>query len=289
MYKRLFWLGVVFVVGLLSTTALALDPMGPPTAGLKQGQWSAGLEYGYSEGDFKHDGDYSWAIDFDDDGDFDFGDTVKEKFELKDGKMNKTYFNLGYGITENWEAFVRVGGADREIKRPAHEGEFGGVVSDTLFDSDTGLSVGFGTKVTLHETESLKVGVLAQASWASVDYSVTYSGVGPYWAVPTEGEIDFWEMQFALGVTRKLSDKFSVYGGPFYYIFDGDYDFKGTGVWGSDDDPMALKGSYDVEQDSEWGGFLGAQVDITENAAFRAECQVTGDAVALGTGVVWRF
>jgi hypothetical protein len=283
MQKRLFWFGVVFMVGLLSTTALALDPMGPPTAGLKQGQWSAGLDYAYSEGDFKHDGDYSWNIGGP-------SGTVSEKFELKDGKMNKVYFNLGCGITENWEAFVRLGGADREIKRPAHIGS-SGLINDTLFDGDTGLAVGFGTKATFYEGPKLKIGGLAQASYASVDYSVTYSGRfggGTAWTVPTEGDIDFWEMQFALGATYELSDRFSVYGGPFYCIFDGEYDFKGTGVFGPST-AMTLTGSYDVEQDSEWGGFLGAQIDLTENAAVRAECQVTGDAMAFGTGLVWRF
>jgi hypothetical protein len=284
MEKKL--LVVLVVVGLCSTAALALDPMGPPTAGLKQGQWSAGLDYAYSEGDFKHKGDYTWAIDFDDDGVYDDAyDTIKEKFELKDGKMHKAYFNLGYGIMDNVEAFVRLGGASREIKRAAHEGP-SGPVADTLFDSDTGIAIGFGGKATVWEpSPELKVGVLAQASYSSAEYSVTYSGQD--WIVPTEGDIDFWEMQFALGATYKLSDKFSVYGGPFYYIFDGNYDFKGSGIY--DDYSMNLKGSYDIEQGSEFGGYLGAQIAVTENVAVNAECQATSDAIAFGTGLVWKF
>ncbi len=285
MVKKLL-LGVV-VVCLLGSVALALDPMGPPTAGLKQGQFSAGLDYAYSEGDFKHDGDYTWWISPPSGP----SGTVSEKFDLKDGKMNKAYFNLGYGIIDNWEAFLRLGGATREIKRAAHDEASGGGVNDTLFDSDTGLAVGFGTKATVWQpSPELKVGVLAQASWASSNYSVTYSGAtsgGSDWIVPTEGDIDFWEMQLAVGATYKLSDKFSVYGGPFYYIFDGEYDFKGTGYF--DGSNMTLKGSYDIEQDSEWGGYLGAQIDATENVSINAECIMTGDAIALGTGLVWKF
>jgi len=291
MEKKL--LVVLVVVGLCSTAALALDPMGPPTAGLKQGQFSAGLDYAYSVGDFKHDGDYTWWIS----PPAGPSGTVSEKFGLKDGKMHKAYFNLGYGVMDNVEAFVRLGGATREIKREAHEGT-SGPVDDTLFDSDTGFAIGFGGKATVWEpSPELKVGFLAQASWANVDYSVTYSGItsGGYdWIVPTEGDISFWEMQFALGATYKLSDKFSVYGGPFYYIFNGDYDFKGTGVFdprGDDGGPvdMTLKGSYDVKQDSEFGGYLGAQIAVTDNVAWNAECQATGDAIALGTGIVWKF
>ncbi|MBN2456830.1 MAG: hypothetical protein JXB29_09915 [Sedimentisphaerales bacterium] len=40
---------VVMAIGLLTPATLALDPMGPPAAGLTQGQWSLGAEYSYSE------------------------------------------------------------------------------------------------------------------------------------------------------------------------------------------------------------------------------------------------
>jgi hypothetical protein len=293
MYKRLF-LGMLFMVGLLCASASALDPLGPPTAGLEQGQWSAGLEYSHSEMDLTHSGSYSWFVDIGPG----FSDTVPFKYEVKNNKMNKAYMNVGYGITENWDAFLRLGGANVSATRTPMDTEGGDMTDSWLkqtdFDSDTGLAVGFGTRATVWKpSPKVSVGVLAQASWASVAYSVNYEGFdidrGEDWGVQTEGDMDFWEIQVAAGANCQLADSFSVYGGPFYHWFDGEYDYKGVDGWWGDGNPMALTGSYDVEDDGCLGGFLGAQINMTENAAFNAEFQWAEGALAFGTGLVWRF
>jgi hypothetical protein len=292
MVKKL--LVVLVVVGLCSTAALALDPMGPPTAGLKQGQISAGLDYSYSQMDLKYDGDYSFDV-----GDGYVTGTLKDKFKLTDTQVNKAYFNLGYGIADGLEVFGRVGGANLY----AQQGERGitdyyenDVWIDPLtYDSDTGFAFGFGGKATVWQpSPELSVGVLAQASWATVKYSTTMYGYaeGPDadWGANISGDLDFWEVQVAAGATYKLSDKFSVYGGPFYYWFTGDYDYKGSGWWdnGSEYD-MLRKGSYDVEDLGCFGGYLGAQIAVTDNVAFNAECQGAKGALAFATGLVWKF
>jgi hypothetical protein len=292
MEKKL--LVVLVVVGLCSTAALALDPMGPATAGLKQGQFSAGLDYAYSQMELKHDGSYSWDVDYGS-----YTDTVPLKYKHEDTQMHKAYFNLGYGVADWLEAFLRLGGANLYGKRTPRYSE--GVdgpdtwLDETIYDSSTGFAYGFGGKATVWEpSPELKVGVLAQASWANVDYDIWFTGVddlGNLWGVQSPGQLDFWEVQIALGVTYQLAPKFSVYGGPFYYWFSGDFDHKGSGMYDPEnlDYDMAIKGSYDVEDVGCFGGYLGAQIAVTDNIAWNAECQGAKGALALGTSLVWKF
>ena len=80
------------------------------------------------------------------------GSGKADSFKIKNLKMNKTYANLGYGLADNLEAFVRLGGADAKYKD-----EYG----DT-YKGDTGFAYGFGTKATLYEEGDLKLGGYAQ-------------------------------------------------------------------------------------------------------------------------------
>jgi hypothetical protein len=329
MEKKL--LVVLVVVGLCSTAALALDPMGPATAGLKQGQFSAGLDGAYSEMDLRFDGSFTMSLGplFDGvDGDFSYP-PISDKLTFENVEIIKGYFNIGYGVMDNVEVFVRLGGASAEMQKPVRDidTEFdadadgdadGGMMileDGPLHDFDAGFAVGLGTKVTFWEpSPELKVGFLAQGSWTKLDVRTKYQGVTeaggyPYgdqlglWSVPSDGELEFWEVQLALGATYKLSDKFTVYGGPFYHWLSGDYDFEGdgayapieeydgSGIYGFDEDLLALHvdGSYDVDDEGCFGGYFGAKIDITENASFNAECQIAESAYAFGTGIVWKF
>jgi len=295
MEKKL--LVVLVVVGLCSTAALALDPLGPATAGLKQGQISAGLEYAYSQMDLQYDGDYSFDIG----GGYIYG-TLEDEFKLTDTQVHKAYFNLGYGIMDNVEAFVRLGGANlyaQQDERGIEDYYAYDVWFDPLtYDSSTGFAFGFGGKATVWQpSPELSVGVLAQASWATVKYNMSMFGYaeGPdaYWGANISGDLDFWEVQLALGATYQLAPKFSVYGGPFYYWFIGDYDYDGSGWWtnngGDSYYDLSRKGSYDVTDEGCFGGYLGAQIAVTDNVAFNAECQGAKVALGFATGIVWKF
>jgi hypothetical protein len=321
MEKRLL-LGVVVLVVLCGSVAFALDPMGPPTAGLEQGQWSAGLDYAFSEADHDWDGEFDWEtyiyipyyyIGY---GYFDMTG-VPDKLTFENVEMHKGFLTIGYGITDNWEAFFRLGAARAETQKPTREIYTDGLwigEDGVVHDFDTGFAIGFGTKVTLWKpSPDLKIGGLFQASWTELDVRPKYQGMsemymdGPppiasgVWSAPSEGELEFWEMQLAIGATYELSPKFKVYGGPFFYWLDGEYTFKGQGMYMGIIDPydpspgppimgfLDIEGCYDVENDSEFGGYLGAQIELTDNAAWNAECQLTGDAYAFGTGLAWRF
>ena len=238
MVKKL--LVVLVVVGLCSTVALALDPMGPPTAGLKQGQWSIGLEYSYSNMDLSVEGS-----------------------KLENVKMNKGYANLGYGIANNWEAFIRLGGAEADFKVP----------DEFKYNGDIGFAYGFGTKVTLWEqSPELKWGGLFQMSWA--DLSGTAEEIG---GPGKEGvDLNAREIQIGVGPTWTPAKGFSIYGGPFVHFLHGDYNGDATG-------------SADMTEASSFGGWIGAQMDVTENLPVCIEWQHTGDADAFGASIICKF
>jgi opacity protein-like surface antigen len=123
---------VLPVMGIWAPSALALDPMGPPAAGLKQGGMSLGLDYSYSQINLKLKNG--------------------EEYETVDNKVEKTYANLGYGIADDWNVFGRLGGSKLE-------GE------DLIFYGAYGLAWGLGTKVTIYQDVDITWGALFQISW----------------------------------------------------------------------------------------------------------------------------
>jgi len=231
MVKKL--LVMLVVVGLFSTVALALDPMGPPTAGLKQGQFNGSLEYSYSDMNLRAEGS-----------------------DLKNVRMNKGYANLGYGIADNWEAFIRLGGAEADFKDDGFE-----------YNGDIGFAYGFGTKATIWEqSPELKWGGLFQMSWADL------SGTAKY---PKE-DVDLYarEIQIGVGPTWTPTKGLSIYGGPLVHFLHAD--------WNNTD-------SVDMTEANSFGGWIGAQVEVTENLPVCVEWQYTGDADAFGANIICRF
>jgi hypothetical protein len=225
--KRMLLLVVVLMVaGLWSSAAWALRPMGPPMAGLEPSQMSVGFEFSWSEMDADIDGDTT--------------DDIESLAYLA---------NLGYGIADNWEAFIRLGIAGVDV-------------DDEDFSGDDQFAYGFGTKLTFAEDDALTWGGLFQMDWTKSEDS------------GEDVEIEAYEIQIAVGPTYQM-EGMSLFGGPFLHFVDGDVDVPGD--------------TLDMEQESEIGGYVGAQFDIAENASWNIEFQFTGDAQAICTGIVWRF
>ncbi|MCJ7719823.1 outer membrane beta-barrel protein [Candidatus Bathyarchaeota archaeon] len=195
--------------------------MGPPTAGLKTGQFRVGVEYAYSDVDMELEGE-----------------------ELDGVTSNMIFGNLGYGIMDDWEAFVRLGVANVDVED---------------FSGDYGLAWGLETKVTFLKQENLNWGALFQMTWSNSE--------------DEDVEFDFYDMQIAVGPTWKLSETLSIYGGPFVHLIDGDV---------SDD-------NGDLEEDSAFGGYVGAEAALADNTSLFGEVQFTGAGWAIGTGVAWKF
>lgn len=245
MKKRMLLLGVVLMVaGLWSSAALALTTMGPPMAGLKQGQSGVGFDFSYSEMDVEVSG-------------------LGISETLDDVESFAYLVNLSYGITDNWEAFIRLGLTDVEFEE---------------FDGSSEFAYGFGTKVTFEQKDAVTWGGLFQMTWAKSDDSLT-GYVPGYGIVTADIEIDFYEIQIAVGPTYELNDTTSIYGGPFLHFINGDLDVSVLGV----------TGSLDVEQESVLGGYIGLTTEIAENTDLNLEFLFTGDAQAVGLRLVHKF
>ncbi len=269
MNKGMIVVGVL--VASISTGALAVGFMGPPTAELQEGQWNLGYSYMYSDMDLEKMST-KW-VEYDN-GTLD--DAGVDKAKIEDFKIQRHYVSLGYGITQAWEVYVQLGVADAK-----HKFQWEGDTVWHGFNFDNDFAWGWGTRVTLTEQDNVKWGVSAQMNW--LDTSVDYKGAvgGVTWK--ESYDIESYDLLIAFGPTVDMGG-WKLYGGPFYYMFDGDWENNG-----SDSDGWTWKETGDLEEDSNFGGFVGAQFALTETVDMTTELSFTGDGWAIGTGIGWKF
>jgi hypothetical protein len=280
MEKRIALFAVAsMIVGVSGSAVLALSPMGPPKASLGQDQWAIGIEYANETMDLES---------FGTDKDIEYGPTYittrKGKHNINDLKSNIVLGRVSYGISDNWDAFLRLGVADAQgdIEQTftnAPSFEYRG------FDGSYGFAWGFGTKVTIWEDEDVSWGGLLQMTWVEPgDSSISLEGDSNY---SGNAEIEFCEVQIAIGPTWRIEDNFSIYGGPFLHYVNGDLDFSGRTVELGSTIDMVSTG--DIEEKSQFGGYIGASLDANERTSYFLECQFTGDAWGIGIGAARRF
>ncbi len=193
---------------------------------------------------------------------------------------------IGYGVCDDWEIFVRLGVANAEYD----EFEEGGATlpADPLFNGDYGFLYGLGTKVTWAKQENIDWGALFQIHWLSSEDSVSEESGG--YLYEYKQEIDFFEIQVTVGPTWMINEDLSIYGGPFFSFIQGDSDWDLTQIDTSDGSVFdSSSSSADLEEESNFGGYVGAQLELDTNASVYAEFQFTGDAWAFGTGIGWRI
>jgi len=280
MEKKIALLAVALIVVFVSNSVvLALVPMGPPKALLGQDRWDIGIEYANTTMDLEATGDVTeiWAIPG---GPF----FEKVKHNINDLKSNIVLARAGYGINDDWDAFVRVGVVDAkdEIEQTYDDGDPS--VTYKGFDGSFGLAWGFGTRATFWQDEEVSWGGLFQVTWLEPgDSSIDLAG-DP--AFSGDAEIDIWEVQIAIGPTLRLDDNFRVYGGPFLHFVNGDLDISGETDIGF---RVFTEAEGDIEEKSQFGGYVGAHLDVDENTSCCIELQFTGDAWAIGLGAARRF
>jgi opacity protein-like surface antigen len=131
MNKKLLLVVVILAALALSgSVAMALAPLGTPTADLKAGQFGVGLDYAYADTKVKIEGSSEHL------------------------KTNMVTANLGYGVMDDLKGFVRLGT---------------GNVKAEGFGGDYGLAWGFGTKYTFLKQDKLDWGALFQMNWLRSD------------------------------------------------------------------------------------------------------------------------
>lgn len=256
---------------LLTTTVFALDPLGPPVASPKKDEPIAGLEYLHSEMDLYAD---SMIVETP------LGNLQFPSAELKAIQMNKLYVNLLSTLGDNYDIFLRLGITDASPDKGKNHNNLAGSIGD----SDYGLTLGGGFRTTLYQSKDGKTkwGLLAQLSYAGLDFDEkTYSVNGS--DVSLSANVDMLEIQLAAGPSYQVTDKISIYGGPFLHFVKGNAELRGNV------NNVPVQGSSDLEQISELGGFIGLTTDLAKNTKFNIELQRTGDAQAVGFRFIHRF
>lgn len=263
-----------------NSVVFALSPMGPPKALYGLNRWGVGIEYGNQTMDLEADGMVSEIIV----DPLDVLPSVKYKHNIDNLKSNILMVRAGYGLNENWDAFVRLGMADAkgdiEYLFPDNASPF----EYKGFEGSFGLGWGIGTRATFWQDDTVSWGGLLQITWLEPDNSgVTLSGEPRF---SGDVEIDIEEVQIAVGPTWRANDSISIYGGPFLHFVNGDLDISGETDIGF---RVFTEAEGDIEEKSQFGGYVGAHLDVDQNTSCCIELQFTGDAWGIGIGAARRF
>jgi hypothetical protein len=291
MRARIVVIGLVLVF--LSSSAFAL--IGPPTAELGKGQWSAGFNYQYSSQDLdktKITYEGSW-IDYQPDGTVDDDGTYSGSYKLEVRNLNTNlyYGRLSYGLLDTWEVYGQLGFADvkAETKEETDYEWYG-------YNLDNELAYGLGTKYTFLKKEKMDWGVGVQLNFYSNsiedDYSEAFDDEGYTWTeTGTETtDIDTLGILIAVGPTIDMGG-WSLYGGAVCQILTAEYEYKDEGSWVGEDDYYGVwtdEDSGDYDQTS-FGGYVGAKVGVYKNCSMAVEFVGTGDGWGAGAGFTVPF
>ena len=270
---KIWLLGLTFIIiGLGGSNSFALDLMGPSTAELEKDMFSVGLDYSFSKMDLEliegkgivyRDGEL-------------WGHGTAQSIKIKNYEVNTLYATFGYGMTENAEAFVRMGAANVEFGDSILENED--------FDNKYNFTIGAGLKATLYEGFDWKVGGLFQVNRTELDGKIdssSWSSVQPHFA-----EISTTEMQIAIGATYMYSNRVSIYGGPFAHYISGDFDYEFTEIT-----TVTYTGEYDweIKEGPTYGVYIGAIYKFGKNSSANIEYQQSSDAEVYGASVMMRY
>jgi hypothetical protein len=176
-----------------------------------------------------------------------------DKGTLKDVESDLYLGKVGFGVANGFEFFGRFGTSEIE-------------------DTGNEFAWGLGTKATFGQKDNISWGALFQ--YLSL-YGEDTQNFGGY---SLDGDLDFQEFQFAIGPTYQINE-LSIYGGPFLHFIEGDVDL----------DILGSTLSYDIEQESEFGGYAGIGWQISKVSSLHVEYQFTDDAQAIGISFFNRF
>ncbi len=245
--------------------------------------------------------------------------TSFSKFKFDKLKTSRIFSTLSYGITNDWEVFGTLGFSQIETGASGSYAQWGldeggeptwGPDEGRIgwaFD-DNSPFVGVGTKYTFLRQDNMKWGAALQANWLKAKGDMTSrmvwsdEGEGGMWVdeerMRDAYEVEYYEIMLAVGPTIDMGG-WKLYGGPFFYWLTGD--LKGRHVErdseyeeGSDyryrsSDTETLKFSADIKAKSNFGGFIGAQVDLGNNKRLGGEFAHNGDGYAFSANIGMSF
>jgi hypothetical protein len=281
------------IVAVLASGAFAF--IGPPTAGLNQGQWSEGGNYSYSTQDVDtilvswHEvgsntvTDPNLASSYDEVG--------RKNLTITDLAVNRYYGRIGYGLSDDLEFYVQLGLADvkghykyKNVYEPNDITE-GGI----NFDND--FTWGIGTKYTFYRKDNIALGVALQydAFGADKSWKYTYTDETYTERGRETTEIDVQNLIVALGPTVDFG-RWQLYGGALFSYLVVDHSFTCKGTWTDSSTPGITGGSfYDKEtgntSQNNYGGYIGGKFDICKKCNLGVEYQANSDGWGLGASV----
>jgi hypothetical protein len=264
------------VMGLLclaSVQTYALSFMGPPTAELNQGQYSVGYNYSYSIQDLDKVRDDLIMLN----GGI-ITSTGESLLKIEDLTVQRHYLGINCGFTDWWEIYARIGLSD--VKGEIQV--FGsGQKPEYNFDND--FAWGWGMKITFKKNDTIAWGAALHMNWLDTSASTTeyIPGTGPR---RDNISIDTYDTLLAVGPTIDMGG-WKLYGGPFYYSFDGDY-LRERNFFALD---YIEREEANIQEDSDFGAFVGAVVDLNNYGDLTAEFSFTSDGWAVGTGIAQKF
>jgi len=246
-------LSVFVAVAFLVSPVSALTYMGSPTSNVKQGELLLGFDYSDSDLDVEWRG-------------YGLRGTIKNfESDLYLGKV-------GLGLSDGFELFGRFG--LNRMDYTLSQMEYTEDIQDGFrFSSGNEFTWGVGMKATLGRKDNLSWGALFQLMDIT-GHDKTY-----FDEYPVDTEIDAYEIQLAIGPSYEI-DSLCLYGGPFLHAIGGDVDMKSGSTTLS---------SFDIEQGSEVGGYIGLGWQFAENSSLNVEYQLTGDAQVIGISLLNRF
>jgi len=270
------WLSglVLMIIGLGGSNVFALDMLGPPTVELEKGMFRAGIDYSMSKTDLDLiEGNGEASVNGSPPVSGPLPSETIYDFELK-----TLYANVGYGIAENYEVFLRMGATDATFGDTLWE-------DDEEFDSSYNFAIGVGAKATFYEGFDWKIGGIFQINATELDGEIDSSK----WIItqPRFAEISSTEMQIAIGGQYLWTGWLSIYGGPFVHFISGDFDLTVTEI--TELDLVTGEITYEFNKGPTYGGYFGAQINIAKNYFANIEYQQTSEAEAWGLNILMRY
>ena len=196
----------MFLFMLLTVGSAEAGQFGSIKPAAKIGQISQEVGYFWSHGD--------WAAD---DKDFDDADITQ----------SEVYIQAGYGLSDDWETYFRVGAADFKIKDPIPD-EF---VDNEDFDMEDDLKpfVTLGARGLFYRGSFFNLGAFVQGSYfSSYDDKKTVELA----AGTTSLKMDFrdhWAVNAGVALQAEVGG-FSAYVGPILYFSRGTLDFEASAL-----------------------------------------------------------
>ena len=249
---------VLMCVAWMGAGALAFSLLGPPTAELEKTTRKNDKGKDVSRFEDRHGYIFSFSQ-------MDVG--VDGLGTLEDFELIRHYYTWGIALDENFNFNLLLGAVSGQADSDLSE------ISD--FEGDYGLSAGFNVKSTFYHGEKVDWGAMVQMTYFSTEDSLDVDIPG-FWSGSADVELDdAYDLQIAVGPTVDMGG-WKLYGGAYYYMLDGDLDVSVSGV-GSD--------TFDIDEEDDFGGFVGAQFDIWENTDLVVEYAMGNDSYSLGLSV----